>query len=456
MKFVISTIILFTIFSTNINAGNNYRPNYKNFNWNNLEVVWLEENKFPTYNLIFYFADGALSDKSTEIGATQMAFDLLTSGTRRFNQKEINDNLEYYGSSYGASVTHEYATYNVSGLVKDIVPTVKQICHLFKDATYPKNEVRKSVKLRRNGIKNLINSHSAMADRAFRKVSMGGSPYEFPVGGNLKSLKKVTRKKLLGKIDYFKTKVKKRIYISGPKEALVIKDIITGECGFNVDTSSFVRTVKEPIKSPEKKIVLVTVPKANQTQVRVGRILNQEEIKNTPLLMFTSKFLGGGFTSQLMKAIRVEAGLSYSVWAFASGQKEYGRSGISTFTKNETVPQLIQKIRSTLENVSLKKFTDKEFEDSRGFLIGSYPFSFEGSSRFLGQLIQLDHEGRDHEEFFKLPLKVKKIREQEVAAMTKSIFDWDKQSVVILGTKSLRKKLEKLGPVKIINYKDFL
>ena len=108
----------------------------------------------------------------------------------------------------------------------------------------------------------------------------------------------------------------------------------------------------------------MTVPKANQAQVRIGRILDREEIRDIPLLMFSSKFLGGGFTSQLMKSVRVKSGLSYSVGAFAAGERGYGSSGISSFTKNETIVDLIETIKNTVDEVSGHKFSANEFEAS--------------------------------------------------------------------------------------------
>ena len=68
-------------------------------------------------------------------------FDMLADGTRRFSQKDISDNLEFFGVAYGGNVTHEYSTYGISGLEKDILPTVKKICHLFQDARFPQKEL---------------------------------------------------------------------------------------------------------------------------------------------------------------------------------------------------------------------------------------------------------------------------------------------------------------------------
>ena len=138
-----------------------------------------------------------------------MAFDLLTSGTRRFNQKEISDNLEYFGAGFGFNVTHEYVVGGVNGLVKDIVPTMKQICHLFNDSNYPVTEIKKAKKLKVDGLKSMINNHGSIADRAFREISMKGSEVSMPVGGKLKTIQKINQKGLRKKLAYFKDKVKK-------------------------------------------------------------------------------------------------------------------------------------------------------------------------------------------------------------------------------------------------------
>lgn len=425
--------------------------------WGDLDVTFVEDNKLPLYSVRFYFADGAASDAKLKAGETQMTFDLLTSGTRRFNQKEISDNLEFYGASMGFNVTHEYVVGGVAGLVKDIIPTMKQVCHLFKDSNYPSSEIKKSKKLRVDGLKSMINSHNSIADRAFREISMGESEVSLPVEGKLETIAKISQKNLRNKLDYFKNKVRKRLYLTGPREILKIKEIVLHECGFNLATSNFIRNIAPVKKIAKQKIVLVTVPKANQAQLRIGRILDKEEIKNIPLLMFSSKFLGGGFTSQLMKSVRVKSGLSYSVGAFAAGQRGYGRSGISSFTKNETIIDLIETIKNTVNDVSNKNFTAEEFEASRGYLLGSYPFNFESSDGFVDNLIQLDHAGVAWSEFYELPNKVQKIHDSEVAKKVAQLFPWDKQVVLILGPKSLKKVLGKAYKnLEVVSWKKFL
>ncbi|MEX0798916.1 MAG: insulinase family protein, partial [Bacteriovoracaceae bacterium] len=127
--------------------------NLRKENWNGVEVVWLEDDSYPTYDVSIYFHAGAFTDNPSKVGETQLAFDLLTTGTTRYKQEEILGTLEFYGASYRGSVTHEFSSYNVSGLIKDAAPTMKMVCHMFRNAIYPDNELKKSVKRMKSGIR---------------------------------------------------------------------------------------------------------------------------------------------------------------------------------------------------------------------------------------------------------------------------------------------------------------
>lgn len=428
------------------------------FNWNELEVVWVEDERFPTYDVAIYFADGALSDHSSRRGETQAALGLLTAGTNRYSQKDLVDHLEFFGVSHGPYVTHEYSLYNVSGLAKDVIPTFKRLCHMFKDSVYPKTEVDRELKRASDALINLVGDKSGLASRAFREISMGGTPYAYPTDGKLKDLKRLSSVHLKDKLTYLNEKVAKRVYMTGPKQLLNIKDILNNECGWQGKEANFKRDInfEKTFDSKEPEIFLVTVPEANQAQIRIGRFLGQEEVKPLETLELLSTYLGGGFTSVLMRELRTKRGLVYSAGAFAAGQRRYGRSAIQTSTKNESVDELVSVVKEIVTEFKEGKVRDDLFEISKGRLEGSYPFRFEKSSDFLQQLIYLDHVGVSYQRFLDFPDYLAKVGREDVAKWGGTIFDWNKLSIVILGEKSLAKPLRELGKVTVVSYKDFL
>ena len=429
----------------------------KHDRWEGLEVVYLQDERFPTYTLSIYFAEGSVGEHPRRSGETAAMFDLLTAGTRRYYQKDILENLEFFGVSYGAHVTPEYSTYNISGLVKDIVPTMKKVCHIFRDATFPAKIISKELNRSVSALKNLVSSHGALATRVFRELSMKGTPYAAHVEGTVASLGRLNTRTLKARLNHFNKSVAKKVYISGPREVSNIKGIILDECGWKGAASG---------KSPQQNIVkkfprrpdiyLVTVPNANQAQVRIGRYLDGREGLSMELNALISDFMGGGLSSKLMSELRTKRGLIYSGGAMVGKQRDYGRSLVSTYTRNEKVYELIAVLKGILADISAGKTSAKKFREAQGRLIGSYPFEFEESASFLDRLLFFDHAGKSYDEFFSFRENLSKLTLSKMAEEFKSLFDWNKMTILVLGNGNLKKQMERLGTVKVIDYKTFL
>lgn len=450
-KLILSFILISSAYANFVDS------NVKKINWGDLEIVWVKDNSFPTYDLSIYFSDGAMSEKSKESGITNFMFQELTSGTTRYNQKEILSSLEFYGTSFNASVTHEFSTYSLSGLAKDLDKNLKMVCHLFNNATFPGSELKKSKRRAISGFKNLVTNHQALSSRIFRELSLRGTPYSRPVEGYIDTIKSLNSKTLANRLAYM-NKVKKRIYIRGPKEVLKIEDIVRNDCKWTDKSISKANVIKNKTKAVDKKYVyLVSVPKANQAQIRIGKTLSKQEINNKPVeLTFASKYLGGGFTSRLMQEVRVKRGLTYSIGAYASGQKEYGRSGISTFTKNQTLAETLSVIKKTIDENSDSIPKDK-FDHSMRYIKGNYLLGLESTSEFMNSLMHLDHQGRSYDEIYEFKDKLSKISSSQLAKRLKNVYSLNSQLIMVLGDSSLSSQLTKAGyKVKKISYKEFL
>ena len=451
----ISLLILMSLIT--VNSYSNYLDdNLKNENWNGIDVVWLEDNSLPTYDISIYFKEGALGD-GDKFGVTQFKFDQLSSGTSKYSQTQILEQLEYYGAGINTNVTHEFSDVTVSGLVKDMKPTLKMICHVFNQAQFPEKQFSTYKTRFKNSMKSIVTNHSSLANLVFRQASLQGSGYEFPVKGTMKTVDIITREDLISRLSHFNNKVQKRIYIKGPSGVKAAKEIFAKECKWKkTDYSLSLKNVKDSPANDE--ILFVPVPKANQAQVRVGRVLTSSEVAKTDhdLDSFSNNYVGGGFTSLLMQELRKAKGLTYSVGSYISAQKTYGRSGLSTFTKNETIVEMLNSIKDILDNKS-QKMTDSDLVVLRRKIKGNYLLSLESTSNFVKNLQYFDHIGRNYKEIYEFSENVDSFSIENVKSTLKRVFKWDKQIKLVLGNKSLIKELQKAGyKVKVIDYKDYL
>lgn len=440
--------------------SNDYLDDHlQEFTWNGMRVVWLEDETLPTYDVVVYFDEGALSD-GKRYGLTQMMFDLITTGTKSRFQTEIIDFLEYYGTSYGSNITHEYSSFSVSGLTKDLIPTMKLVCELMTDTVYPKKELDLNKKRIIHGLKNMVTNHSALAGRIFREVSLGHTPFSHPVNGTIKTISKIQSDELVKHREYFNGVVNKTIYLRGSKKVKELEKVLKNDCGWK-QSQVAKKNDKEEIKFSkneyENKIVFISVPDANQAQVRIGRALTAKEIRSKdPLRSFASHYMGSGFTSMLMQRLRVEKGLTYSVGSYASEQRDYGRAGISTFTKNQTIVDLLKNINEVVQE-NTKGISEETLKIFKKNIKGNYLFSLESSSGFLQKFITLDLRGKSYDEIYNFSPAIEKVTAKELEMMIEHLFNPSKQVTAIIGNKSLIPVLKKAGySVVVKKYQDFL
>lgn len=426
--------------------------------WDGVEVHFLEDERVPLFHLSIYFADGSLSDHPSRRGETEFMFDMLTEGTRRYNAASIADHLEFFGISVSSRVTHEYSQFEVSGLVENMGQAMQMVCHLFQDATFPADRMKNFVSQRKTRLENLVRNHGQLAGRAFREISLQGTPFYYPTEGKLNDLDQISSRHLIEKRNYFRDRVKKNIYIVGPRKALGIRSLLTQQCAFPSERAQFARTVDyEPIHLEKTKLHFVEVPHANQSHVRIGRILNRGEFDNIHTLLLANNLIGGGFTSRLMREVRVNRGLTYSIGAITAPQRDYGRVLISSFTPTDKTAELIQVIDQTIKD-SIKSISRDEFANSKSNLIGSFPFQFENSSSLISQIILLNHRGRPLTDLTEFPERVQRVQVEEVKKAINKLFNLDRQTVVILGDTKALEVLQKAGftDIEVHSYRSFL
>lgn len=434
-----------------VHAKTTFLDSVKRMTWGDLDVVWVEDEKFPRFTAALYLEDGALKDETP--GITQATFDQFTAGTSKETQRQIAEFFDFYGVNLKNSVTHEYSVMTVQGLTRDIAPVMGKFCEIWKDAQYPTSELNSYSSRSKSQLKNLVTSHSSLADRVFRKISLEGTPYVSPVEGSLAGFEKLNSEMLKKRLAQLRG-ARKVLYLAGPKDVLSMEKVIS-ECGWVAGKKMSPLELKKP--ASQSAIYLVPVPGANQAQIRIGRYVTKREVEGKyDQFQFLSSYLGGSFTSKLVQELRVKRGLTYSAGAYVSVQRDYGRAGITTFSKTETTAEAISIIRDVFAEVSQGGVTPEEFKHQQGHMIGGYAFGFEETSAFIGQLMLYDHQGRPLAELADFPDHIARLKSNDLSRANLEVFPWEKQTIVVVGDKSLEKSLSKIRPVRILDYKDFL
>jgi zinc protease len=103
---------------------------------------------------------------------------------------------------------------------------------------------------------------------------------------------------------------------------------------------------------------------------------------------------GGGFSSRLMEAVRVQRGLTYGIGVGLDSLFGQGVIVGSTSTDNARVAETLAVTRAEWTRMAAEGPTPAELDDAVAFLTGNLPLQFTDSRRIAGTLLALRRNDR--------------------------------------------------------------
>jgi len=167
--------------------------------------------------------------------------------------------------------------------------------------------------------------------------------------------------------------------------------------------------------------------------------------------------LGGGFTSLLVDAIGVDRGLSYSVSTRLHMNRRAGLSLFSSFTKNETLRELVDVALEKMREYANSGPTQDAVEKARRYLAGLFPLGLESHEALAEQIADalLDGLGLEHLKSYRSRvLAVTAEQAREMAAELSPARD-GALLIVVGEAEAARQELNGLCPMEVRQLEEF-
>jgi zinc protease len=145
---------------------------------------------------------------------------------------------------------------------------------------------------------------------------------------------------------------------------------------------------------------------------------------------------GGGFSSRLVKVVRSQHGLAYSVASSFEPGKFQGAFTITIQTKNQSSNQAIDLILQQLREIQEKPVSDAELDGAKKFLIGSFPLGLERQSAIASFMVQVEFYGLGLDYAEQYPKLIGSVTKDEVLAVAKKYLHPDSMIVVAAANQS--------------------
>jgi predicted Zn-dependent peptidase len=171
--------------------------------------------------------------------------------------------------------------------------------------------------------------------------------------------------------------------------------------------------------------------------------------------MVMNTVLGGGFTSRLVSEIRVKRGLSYGAGSSFEMMSAAGTFTVSSFTKTETVNELIDVSLAQVKKMKTKGPSATEVATVQRYISGLYPARLETNEAIAGAIADVVHYGLTDTWISHYRERIAQVTVEQAAAAAKKHLFGNQRAIILVGNaQALRPKVEQYGPVTVLSAND--
>jgi len=406
---------------------------------NGMLLLLSERHTIPSVTINMLIKAGQVLEPSDKAGLAYITAGLLTEGTKKRSSSQIAEEIEFVGGGIGASGGDDSASVNLTILKKDLDLGLDILSDILLNPVFSEEEIIRKVRETKASIEKEKENPSAVAGKEFAKTVFGDHPYGRPTEGLPETLDRIVRDDIV--------KFHAAHYIPNNTIMAVVGDVTEKEIVSKLNRylkdwkkREVVNPVFPPVKPLSQKIVKPIDKKITQANIVLGHIGIERENPDYYAAYVMNYILGGGgFTSRLMDNIRDNKGLAYDVHSYFAPMKYSGYFNVGVQTKNESAKVAIEEVLKEMERIRSVPVTDKELEDAKAYLTGSFPLKLDTNKKIAGMLtaIEFFNLGLDYPDRY--PKMINALTKDEILRVARKYLNPDNYTMVVVGD------LEKAG-----------
>ncbi|MEB8431174.1 pitrilysin family protein [Cocleimonas sp. KMM 6892] len=410
-------------------------------NWttdSGLRVYYVNVPELPMLDLRLTFAAGSAYD-GEKMGISGMTTSMLSKGAAGLNADQIAEAFETVGAEFSTGTGLDSAWINLRSLTfeEQLEPALQNWLKVIQKPNFPEADFARLKKQALVGLEAEKQDPGSIASKAFYANLYAGHPYSQPQNGNEKTIDALTIDELKAFFKQYYVNKNAQLALVGSiskeqakKIALQVSNaLLDGDRGVGEKAADI-----PPVKPlTEAKVVHIPFP-SSQAHVMIGQPGNKRGDKDYFTLYLGNHGLGGsGFTSRLMKEIRVKRGLSYSVYSYFIPMKENGPFMLGLQTKLSQTDEAIKVARDVLNTFQKDGPSEEDLAASKLNITGGFPLRTASNSDIIGYIDMIGFYGLPLDYLDTFTKTINAITRDQVVDAFKRRLDTDKLLTIIVG-----------------------
>jgi predicted Zn-dependent peptidase len=423
---------------------------------NGTKLYLVEDHELPLVEATAYIRTGAVYVPESQtglaglFGATQRS-----GGTRSRTPEEIDSTLDRIAATVGTSVSSEYATASLSVLKDDLDLGLAIFADILMNPEFREERINLEKAQIIEGIRRRNDNPTAIAFREFNKLLYGPKhPYGWEP--TVESVSRLTRQDLLAFHQRYYHPNNMVLAVSGDfRRADLLKRLNTAFTGWKKAKVTLPELPPvRPSEGREESRQVYHIPKAvAQSSIVLGNLGVSRHDPDRIALEVVDYILGrAGFTSRLVREIRSNRGLAYSVGSVFSINAQAGALGAYSLTRADATAQATGLMLEILESMRKEPVPAEELRAAQQSLVNSFVFRFESSHEVVTQQAIYDYFDYPRGWLEQYPRRIQAVTPEDLLRVARKHLHPARALMVVVGDSArFDAPLTRFGAVKTLN-----
>lgn len=394
-------------------------------------TAWLvEDHSVPVVSLAWSWPGGAARDPAGGEGTAAMAAAMLSEGAGELRALAFADALRDAAIQLGFSAGRD-AFEGSFRCLTDALPEALRLARLAMTAPRLDAEALERVRARAvAGARQALETPRGQAGRAFWAAAFPGHPAGRPATGTAESLAAIPPEAIRAALAGQLRRDGLLVAASGAIRPDALAALLAELFGPLPEGAPEAPLPLPAFASFGRAVVPVAAP---QSQVVIGQPGIAPQDPDWEAAQVVLRILGGGFSSRLMEAVRVQRGLTYGIGV---GLDTMFRGGVVTgafATENARVAEALEVTKAVWAELAATGPTAAEVEEAVAYLTGSLPLQFTDSRRIAATLLAMRRNDRPLDWLNGRTARLEAITAADATRVAASLLKPDALAVTIAG-----------------------
>jgi zinc protease len=414
---------------------------------NGMQVVLAEAHTFPKISAQLFFRNGNAVVAHSTPGLADITSAVVRTGTSSRPSRRIEEDLRRMGANLGTHSGADSTAISASGLAEFSGGLLELIADLARNASFPEEEFERERRQRFEELRIERTTPGFLAGERLRRVLFGEHPYAI-IAPSEDQVAAYRREQLE---DYYR-----KYYSPSGALLILVGDFVADEMLAQVEKifgqwsapQPDVQSSPAPPRSLGRRVHMVHLPGAVQTQVMLGNLAITRRDPDWYRAVLANSIYGGAFHSRLVINIREQKGYTYSPRSSINALRQHGYFSVHAAVRNEVAAATLTEIFYEMDRIRSLPVTPEELDSARNYISGVFSLGVATQDGLLGQLstVYLDKMPEDYLETYRE--RIRSLTADDVLAAARRHFDSANAQIVIVGDRAhIGEQAALFGPV---------